>query len=235
MTLAESINFLNQNAGALSTVFAGIVMLATVVYAVLTAYLVKETRQMREVQTEPRIEVTACPSPEFVSIITLQVRNIGLGPAYDVCFKLRGASGSAGENELIQDFSKSQFLQKGLRYLGPGQELRSRYTQMTQNYEGKIKARLVIDASYRSSAGKSFSHAIPVYFEEFEGYGTVGTPHLYAIAKAMEKIEKNIDHLATGFRRLRVDTYSQMDRSKETEEWEQYRQEVSKQNGTSDS
>lgn len=235
MTLAESIDFLNQNAGALSTVFSGIVMLATVVYAVLTAALVKETRQMREVQTEPRIEVTACPSPEFVSIITLRVKNIGLGPAYDVCFKLRGESESAGENELIQDFSKSQFLTKGLRYLGPGQELRSRYTQMTQNYEGKIKARLVIDASYKSAAGKSYSHAIPVYFDEFEGYGTVGTPHLYAIAKAMEKIERNVDHLATGFRRLRVDTYSQTDRAKEAEEWEQHRQELTKQNGSSDS
>lgn len=235
MTFAESIVFLNQNAGALSTVFSGIVMLATLVYALLTAALVKETRQMREVQTEPRIEVTACPSPEFVSIITLRVKNIGLGPAYDVCFKLRGESESAGENELIQDFSKSQFLTKGLQYLGPGQELQSRYTHMTQNYEGKIKARLVIDVRYKSAAGKSYGHAIPVYFEEFEGYGTVGTPHLYAIASAMEKIEKNIDHLATGFRRLGVDTYSQTDRAREAEEWESHLQELSKQNGCSDS
>ncbi|MBK7052034.1 MAG: hypothetical protein IPH54_15740 [Rhodoferax sp.] len=235
MTLAESVDFLNQNAGALSTVFAGIVMFATVVYAVLTASLVKETRQMREVQTEPRIEITACPSPEFVSIITLRVRNIGLGPAYDVCFKLRGEAETEGENELIQDFSKSQFLERGLRYLGPGQELRSRYTQMTQNYEGKIKARLVVDASYRSTAGKSYSHAIPIYFEEFEGYGTVGTPPLHAIAKAMEKMEKNLDQLATGYRRLRVDTYSQMDRSKEAEVWEQYRQEASTRSSTRDS
>jgi len=235
VTLAESIDFLNQNAGALSTVFSGIVMLATVVYAILTASLVKETRHMREVQTEPRIEVTACPSPEFVSIITLRVKNIGLGPAYDVRFKLRGESDSSGENELIQDFSKSLFLQRGLRYLGPGQELRSRYTQMRKGYEEKIKARLVIEASYKSAAGKSYEATIPVYFEEFEGYGTVGTPHLYAISKAMEKIEKNLDHLATGFRRLRVDTYTERDRHKEAEEWEQYRQEVSKQDGPADS
>ncbi|MEQ1779150.1 MAG: hypothetical protein ABL863_11465 [Nitrosomonas sp.] len=235
MTLAEFIDFLNKNAGALSTVFSCIVMLATVVYAILTATLVKETRQMREVQTEPRIEVIACPSLEFVSIITLRVKNIGLGPAYDVCFKLRSESESAGENELIQDFSKSQFLQKGLRYLGPGQELRSRYTQMTQNYEGKIKARLIIDVNYKSAAGKSYSHAIPVYFEEFEGYGMVGTPHLYAIVKAMEKIERNLDHLVTGFRRLRVDTFSQTDRAKEAEEREQHRQELSKRDGSSDS
>ena len=218
MSITEVVNFLNQNAGVLSTVFSGIVMLATVVYAILTASLVKETRHMREAQTEPRIEVTACPREEFVSIITLRVKNIGLGPAYDVHFKLRGETDSAGESELIQDFSKSQFLEKGLRYLGPGQELRSGFTQMTKNYESKIKARLVIETSYSSATRKPYKNIIPVYFEEFEGYGMLGTPHLYAIAQAMEKIEKNIDHLTTGFRRLRVDAYSEEDRRKEAEE-----------------
>ena len=235
MTLADVVAFLNQNAGVLSTIFSGVVMVATVVYAILTASLVKETRHMRESQTEPRIEVTACPLEEFVSIITLRVRNIGLGPAYDVRFQMRGESQIPGESELIQDFSKSQFLEKGLKYLGPGQELRSGYTQMTKNFESKIKARLIVEVSYNSATGKSYKDPIPVYFEEFEGYGTIGTPHLYAIAKAMEKIERNLDHLATGFRRLRVDTYSEEDRSKEAEEWKQHRQEASRQDEHTDS
>ena len=235
MTLSETVEFLNQNAGVLSTLFSGIVMLATVVYAILTATLVKETRRMRESQTEPRIEVTACPREEFVSIITLRVKNIGLGPAYDVRFKLCGESESAGESELIQDFSKSQFLEKGLRYFGPGQELRSGFTQMTKNFESKIKARLIVEATYNSATGKSYKDSIPVYFEEFDGYGTLGTPHLYAIAKAMEKIERNLDHLTTGYRRLRVDAYSEEDRRKEAEEWEQHRQEALKQDAHTDS
>ena len=36
MTLIELVDFLNHNSGALQAVFAGIVMLATVVYACLT-------------------------------------------------------------------------------------------------------------------------------------------------------------------------------------------------------
>ncbi len=230
MVLADLVNFLNQNAGVLSTVFSGIVMLATVVYAILTAGLVKETRRMRESQTEPRIEVTASPQEEFVNIITLRVKNIGLGPAYDVRFRLRSETQSAGESELIQDFSRSQFLAKGLRYLGPGQELRSGYTQITKNFEGKIKARLIVNVAYTSATGKSYDDNFPVYFEEFEGYGTLGTPHLYAMAKSLEKIEKNLDHLTTGFKRMRVDIYSERDRRREKEEWEQYRQEATKKN-----
>lgn len=224
MTLANAVDFLNQNAGVISTIFSGIVMLATVVYAILTASLVKETRHMRESQTEPRIEVTACPHDEAVSFFSLRVKNIGLGPAYAVRFQLRGESQSAGESELIQDFSKSQFLVRGLRYLGPGQELWSRFTQMNKNFEEKIKARLIIEVSYSSAAGRLYKDAIPVYFEEFEGYGKLGTPHLYSIAKSIEKIEKNIDYLATGFRRFPVDTYSEKDRRKEAAEWEQLQQ-----------
>jgi hypothetical protein len=228
MAVAEFLNFLNTNSGAFSTIFSGIVMLATVVYAVLTKSLVKETRHMRELQTEPRIEVIAFPKEEFVNIITLRVKNIGLGPAFDVCFHLEGESQTDGEKDLIQDFSRSQFLMTGLRYLGPGQELQTGFTQMTENYSGKIKARLVVEVAYNSTTGKSYKDKIPVCFEEFEGYGSLGKPHLYAIAQSLEKVEKSLDHLATGFKRLKVDTYSEKDRHKERqdleEQLEQYRQ-----------
>ena len=55
--MAEYLKYLNDNAGALNALFSGVVALATVVYAVLTAKLVRETRNLREVQTEPRVEV----------------------------------------------------------------------------------------------------------------------------------------------------------------------------------
>ena len=221
MALTDVVSFLNQNAGVLSTVFSGIVMLATVVYAVLTASLVTETRRMREAQTEPRMEVTATPREEYVNLITLRVKNIGLGPAYNVHFSIRGESQTAGEVKLIEDFSRSQFLSKGLRYLGPGQELQSGFTQMHENFAEKVKARLTVEVTYSSATGKSYTNTIALHFEEFEGYGTIGTPHLYSIAKSLEKIERNVDHLATGFRRMKVDTYASQDRDREREELEQ--------------
>jgi hypothetical protein len=221
MTLTEFLGFLNNNAGVLSTIFSGIVMFATVVYAILTASLVKETRHMRELQTEPRIEVTASPREEFVNIITLHIKNIGLGPAYNLRFRLKGESQTDGENELIQDFSKTQFLITGLQYLGPGQELRTGFTQMSKNYSSKIKAHLIVEVAYIGSTGKSYKDKIPVYFEEFEGYGALGTPNLYAIARSLEKIEKNFDYLASGFKRLKVDIYSEKDRCREMHDLEE--------------
>lgn len=224
MTFTELLNFLNANAGGLSALFSGIVMIATIVYAVLTASLVKETRHMRELQTEPKIEVMASPREEFVNIITLRVKNIGLGSAYNITFELSGESSSEGEAKLINDFSKSQFLTKGLKYLGPQQELQSGFTQMTEDYEAKINSRLIIKVSYENSTGKSYIQNITIYFEEFRGYGTLGKPHLYSIAQSLEKIGTDINHLTTGFKKLKVDTYSEEDRLNQRRENEEFRQ-----------
>jgi len=60
------LEFLNQNSGAFSVLFSGLVALATVVYVVLTWKLVSETKKMRKVQTEPKICVFIQPREEYI-------------------------------------------------------------------------------------------------------------------------------------------------------------------------
>lgn len=235
MNLNELLAYLDQHAGALSAVFSAVVMLATVIYAILTALLVRETRRMREAQTEPRIEVTARPREEFVNIITLAIRNSGSGPAYDVSFHIRGETASPGELKLIADFTKSAFLLKGLKYLGAGQELRSSFTQITSDFEAKIQARLVVDVSYRSALQRTYKEQLCIDFSEFIGYGTIGKPHLYSIANSLEKLERDVGSLMTGFRRLRVDVFSAEDRRDEGKERDALIEEVRKTSPESDS
>ncbi len=43
----EILDFLNENAGALTVIFTAVVTLSTVAYATLTRVLVSETRKMR--------------------------------------------------------------------------------------------------------------------------------------------------------------------------------------------
>jgi hypothetical protein len=50
--LSDGIVFLNDNSGAFTVIFAFIVVIATVIYAVLTWRLISETRRLREAQTE---------------------------------------------------------------------------------------------------------------------------------------------------------------------------------------
>ncbi len=66
--LAQAIAYLNSNAGALTVIFTAVVTISTVAYAILTRNLVLETKKMREVQTEPRIEISIQPlEPEYLN------------------------------------------------------------------------------------------------------------------------------------------------------------------------
>jgi heme/copper-type cytochrome/quinol oxidase subunit 2 len=62
--LSAMIDFLNKNAGALSVVFSFVVMIATVVYALLTWFLVRENKTLRKAETEPNISVYLEPEEQ---------------------------------------------------------------------------------------------------------------------------------------------------------------------------
>lgn len=70
----DLLKFLNDNSGALSVIFTGVVTLATAVYAALTWQLVSETRRMRKVQTEPKLEITLRSIDEATHIQRLHLR-----------------------------------------------------------------------------------------------------------------------------------------------------------------
>ncbi len=215
--------FLNQHSGALTVIFSAVVTVSTVVYAVLTAVLVAETRRMRRAQTEPKLEVVTKARDEWIALIHVYVRNIGLGPAYDISFDIYAESGGEGAQALIDDFTRANFLRAGLKYLGPGQELVSGYSQMTERYEQKIESALMFVVRYRSAAGRTCQENFRLDFSEFKGRTQIGRPHLYTIAQNLEKIQKDIHHLTTGFRRIRADVYNSEDREKERKQWEEHR------------
>lgn len=221
------LDFLNQNSGALTVIFTFVVTLSTVVYAVLTAMLVAETRRMREAQTEPRVEVVIKPREEWIGLIHVYVRNIGLGPAYDISFDIKAESGEEGAQALIDDFTQTHFFKTGLRYLSPGHEAVSGYSQLT---EKKIEAVLVFEVKYRSATSKTFEERFRTDFAEFKGQTQIGKPHLYAIAQHLEKIQQDIHHLATGFRRIKADVYDSEDRETERKESEEHRPHLPTQN-----
>ncbi len=215
--------FLSQNSGTLTVIFTTVVTIATVVYAVLTAILVAETRRMRQAQTEPKVEVVIKPREEWISLIHVYVRNIGLGPAYDISFTITAEKGGEGAQALIADFTKANFLRTGLTYLGPGQELISGFSQMTEKFDQKIESVLIFEVRYRSATGKAYQENFRIDFSEFKGRTQIGKPHLYAIAQHLEKIQKDFHHLATGFKRLKADVYNNDDRERERKEWEEHR------------
>lgn len=207
-------------------IFTGVVTISTVVYAILTGLLVAETRRMRQAQTEPRVEVIIKSREEWISLIHVYVRNVGLGPAYDITFEISAEAGEEGAKALIENFTRAQFFNTGLRYLGPGQEVVSDHSQMTEKFESKIESVLIFVVRYKGSTGKNYMNRYRIDLSEFKGRTQIGKPHLYAIAQHLEKIQQDFSRIATGFNRIKADVYSSEDREKEEKEWKVEREQI---------
>ncbi len=218
MTLHEFITFLNENSGALTVVFTAVVTLSTVVYAILTAVLVSETKKMREVQTEPKIQIQIKPLEFSINIVRLEVKNIGYGPAENVSFSCDVLSGGEDGSNLLKEFTRSNFFNSGLKYFGPNQVMYSGYTQMSKNGNKKMECSFLFKVSFKSVTGKKYKEKCLVDMSEMKGLSQLGKPNLYSIAKSLESIEKTFGYLTTGFKKLHTNIYSSRDRQKEYEE-----------------
>jgi hypothetical protein len=216
--MTELLDFLNKNSGALTVLFTAVVTVATAVYAALTWILVKETRMMREVQTEPKLQVTVSSIDFAINIVRLHVRNIGLGPALNVTFKPKVLAGGQSAEKLLAEFTDVNFFNVGLKHFGPGQERVSGYTQLAEDHDGKMASLLAIDVTYNSATGKSYSDSLVVDMSELKGGYQLGKPHAYAIAQSLEKIQKDFHHLTTGFHRIKANIYTSEDRAEESSE-----------------
>lgn len=112
--MSQILKFLNENSGALTVIFTAVVTVATAVYALLTWKLVAETRLMREVQTEPKIEISVGSFDTALHLLRLHVRNIGLGPAFAVRFSPKVAAGGEMAHALLMEFMATNFFVTGL-------------------------------------------------------------------------------------------------------------------------
>jgi hypothetical protein len=210
-------------------IFSAVVALSTVVYAVLTALLVSETRQMRRAQTEPKLVAFIEPREEFVNFGHLYIENVGAGPAFDVSFDLIAKEEDEGAKLLVNDFTKSRFFSTGVDYVGASQKLRSRYTSFTEEYEKKIQAVLTVRLSYRSSTRTQYTDTYSIDLSQFEGAGGLGTPSLYSIAQSLKKLQEDVHSVTRGIGRVKVDNFSHEDRERKAAEWEEHRERMRQQ------
>ena len=225
---------INKNSGALSAIFSGVVTIATVIYAWLTAKLVNETRRMREAQTEPSLQVVYRNRDEWINLLDVAVRNIGLGAAYDITFEIRAELKEGDKNDLVDSLGKLGCFSKGLVYLGPNQELTSFWTKLMDGHASKLDSRVFIHCRYRSATGARYESQCVLDLSEIKGISRIGEPPLLKIAKQLETIAKDLNHLTTGFNRLRVDAFSQDDRDAEQAELEVQRAEFAERHKSAD-
>jgi hypothetical protein len=174
---------------------------------------------MRKAQTDARVSISLSLSEKWVNFIDLIVRNEGVGPAFDIQFEINIFNPEDCDKKLIETIDKFGFLKRGIPYLSPGQVVKSFLTSMTDNYEQKRKTAIEVKIKYKTSSGETTEERYLLDFSVFEGLRTLGTPPLHSIASSLEKIEKNVGNLSSGFNRLKVILYTQADIKVEDKAW----------------
>ena len=187
-------------------VFSGFVAIATVVYAILTWKLVSETRKMRVSQFMPHISIIFEPREEWINFIDLKIKNNGLGSAHNIKFKLLSNLNYKDGERL----SEMNLMKNGLKYLAPNQEIKFFYTSLAENYDSK-KEPIKIKVFYKDILGKIHKELFIMDFTELMGRTQLGEPPIYKIAKNIEHIQKDINHLSTGFHKLKTIIYTKKD------------------------
>jgi hypothetical protein len=224
--MADFLTFLNNNSGAFNLLFSGVVAIATVVYAILTARLVRETQRLRAAATEPALEVTYRSRDEAMSLLDIVIKNIGSGPAYGIGFQVRAEPQGAGAQELLAPLQKLKSFSSGINLLLPGQEFSSYWTDVRKELDSKLKTVVTVTTTCRGATGVRYSRDHVIDLSELDGVTRLGTPPLLAIARSLKKLEDDMHNLSSELRRLQIDTFSSADREREQAAWEAQRAEL---------
>lgn len=216
--MSDVLVFLNKNSGALTVLFTAIVTLSTVAYVLLTATLVSETRRLREVQTEPKINIAFRPREEWINFIDLEIKNIGQGPAYNIQFNVTAETDSEANKNLVADLLKINMIRHGLRYLSPERGFCSFFTSMADGFNDKKVARFNVVITYESALKKRYKETFVLDFSELVGLLQLGEPPIHKIANKLEAMERDLHNIASGWKRFGVDVYSAKDRAEERAE-----------------
>lgn len=202
---ADFMEAVNRNSAGMNALFSMVVAIATVIYAVLTHRLVSETRRMRQVQTEPAIAIWAEPSEFGINFLNLVIENVGQGVARNI--KLSASPDIHRKPD--RPLSDLGLFKNGLPHLAPRQRIKFFLLNVL---DGPSKSKggdlshlnFQVTATYANSTGATYTESFSIDISALEGFGTIGTPPLISIARDLERLQRDVGHLASGFRKPHV-------------------------------
>jgi cell division protein FtsL len=206
------LEFIKENQEIMTLLFACVVAISTVFYVILTRQLVSERKKMRKAQTQPEISASLVQNDKTsIEFIDLVIENIGLGPAYNIKF------------EVLNDFKLSKimlsevgFIKNGISYFSPKQPMKLWVDSFLHDKELADKS-IELKITYSNSLSDQFNQKFILNFSQFASFTQLGTPPLIKIAEHLNSIEKNIESIASGFKKLKIDIYDSKDSEEEKE------------------
>ncbi len=158
----------------LTLIFSGIVAISTVVYAILTSRLVKETRATRLLQTTPDVQVYLEKAETNAHLVYFIIENFGFGKACDVKFSI------------VEDFkfyesdrlriANMGSVKHGLISFYTGQRFKYYFTNLLEDFENKINDRMEIQVSFTDIFNNEYKRSFTLRINEILGSGMMSTP-----------------------------------------------------------
>lgn len=241
MGLAVGVSSQGLLATGNDTLSAWVSALATVCIALLTIFLAKETWELRRVQIsqieqirkdsiKPSVSLYLKSSPVSFNFIDVHIINSGVGTAQNIKFKFTNKSKDAQD---VYDYLQEQFgnlviLSNGISSLGAGEKRTSyvfSFIELHEKFGDKsFEYFAEVDIEFQDIEGKTYASISNFNFMEYKGISDIGGDPVHKISSTLEKIQKEIGHFASGFKKLRTDIYTSDDRKKEQERIEKQRE-----------
>ncbi len=200
----------------LVVVFSGVVALSTVVYAVLTWRLVCETREMRQVQTEPRVSVRVALD-HINRGLELVICNEGQGAAKDVRFTFEGdttyVTGPLHPKRCLP--ADIAVIKNGLHFLEPGEI--HRFPLGQRRNDSTSLGSWTFRTQYENLSGKPKKDTYVVDFSEFDWMFFDEIPAVQ-IARHLDSIRKDMHRLTEGYAKVHAVTQTREEFLKERED-----------------
>ena len=135
---------------------------------VATAWVAFENKKLRDHQSEPIVSIDAQQRSGFHEIVYLVIQNIGLGPAYNIRFKLNSTDFKITPDKHISDIGVIKY---GLSYIPPRYELRLKLTSLYDpGFEDFLKNVIEIEVAYENLVGKEISKLYSINLSRFHGF-----------------------------------------------------------------
>jgi hypothetical protein len=190
------------------------VTVATVLYAILTIYLVRETIKLRQVQTEPEIVVYLQIPEDQPRIFDIVVRNIGGGTAYKLQWEFNREAILAKERG--SRLNGQSFFTKGCDYFAPGQVYFSAFGRGPELLKEPFPPPLLLKVSYKNRQGTKYQREYNIDPMQYYGRSSISGQGVKEIAESLKGIKEDLSQVVSGFNRLNINTYDASDRNKES-------------------
>lgn len=233
--LTIGINFRGSISLLQDNMSSWVTAIASVVIAMLTIVLAKETWELRLIQLsqidqirkdsiKPSISLFLKSTPFAINLIDVHIKNNGTGTAQNIKFTFKNANEDVQDvfMYLLEKLNKLVILDKGISSLGAGEHRTSfvfSFIELHEKFGDKaLECITEVNLTFEDIEGEKYSSKSFFNFTEYKGISTIGDGDpLYKISSNLEKIQKDIGYFSSGFHKLKTDIYTNEDRERENE------------------